>query len=72
MPSSGMLRLGALVRADFSEEPSASLLLIMEALGSSETSVLTKATRRNISEDSILNYLMALKRITFSITPANE
>jgi hypothetical protein len=45
----------ALVRTDISEDRIASVIsLIMEAIGSSETSVLTRATRRHIPEDSIL------------------
>jgi hypothetical protein len=69
MPFSGMLCHVALVRADVSEELSASIIrvtrigelgrtlavtLVMEALNSSETSVLTRATWHNIPEDGIL------------------
>jgi hypothetical protein len=63
MPSAGMLRCVDLVRTDISEEISASIIKVTRigelettlALYSSETSVLTRATRRNISQDGILH-----------------
>jgi hypothetical protein len=72
MPSSGILRNVAIVRADVSEErsvrrllvttnvvPSAPVLvtLMMEVLRSSEIYFLTRATRRNIPEEGILQHV---------------
>jgi hypothetical protein len=48
MASSGMSRRMALVGTDL-------ITLLMEVVRSSETLVLTRATRRNISEDVILH-----------------
>jgi hypothetical protein len=55
MVSSGLLRRVALVRTDVSEEPGASFIGVTK-IGELEleTSVLTRATRRNNPEDTIL------------------
>jgi hypothetical protein len=70
MPSSGMICRVALVRTDVSEDPSASIIKVkiideqilvtlkMEALRSSETSVLTIATRRDFPEDGIPQFML--------------
>jgi hypothetical protein len=74
-----MLRRVALVRTDVSEErvvasvvPSSPILVILmkEALSSSQTSVIARATRRNIPEDTILHshFIIVLSRLTVSIS----
>jgi hypothetical protein len=55
MASSGMLRYVALVRTDVVPSSPILVILMMEAPSSSETSALTRATRRNIPEDAILH-----------------
>jgi hypothetical protein len=52
MPSSGMLRRVALLKTDVSEEFSA---FMSRVTSSSETSLLTRATWRNLPEDGILH-----------------
>jgi hypothetical protein len=82
MASSGMLRRVALVRTDISEElssvhrllvitsvvPSSPILvtLMKEVLSYSETSVPTRATRRNIPEDAILYIFLRLIEVVWS------
>jgi hypothetical protein len=66
MASSGVLRRVVLVRTDVSEELSVPFITVTRSvrkgtLNSSETSVLTRATRRNIPEDAIFRcYLSRL------------
>jgi hypothetical protein len=67
-----MLRRVALVITEVSEELRASIIrvttigLMMEALNSSEKSVLTRTTRRNISEAAVLQVLLTPKYIGIS------
>jgi hypothetical protein len=60
MVSSGKLRRVALVRTDVSEAP-----------GSSETSILTRATRRNIPEDTILQVWLLVRNGASRRRPVN-
>jgi hypothetical protein len=58
-----MLRRVTLLRPDVSEEPGASFIRMKEAPGYSEMSVLTRATRRNNPEDTILHCCFLVFRI---------
>jgi hypothetical protein len=71
MASSRKLRHVALVRTDVSEEASTSIIrAMMEELSSSETSVLTRATQRNIPEDAFfMKSTCSLRACQFCITP---
>jgi hypothetical protein len=61
MPASGMLHRMVLVRTDVSEEHSASIMRV--TLRSSETSDVTRATRRNNPEDTILHINLGLSEV---------
>jgi hypothetical protein len=69
MAYSGMLRRVALVRTDVTANVNTTspiiVTLMMEEQSYSETSVLTRATRRNIPEDAILQYIQSIKEQTY-------
>jgi hypothetical protein len=61
-----------LVRANVVPSSPILVTLIMKALSSSETSVLTRTTRRNIQDDAILYQVFYFLRIYGSLTTDNN
>jgi hypothetical protein len=70
MTSSGMLRRVTLVRTGVSEERSASIIRVTR-IGEVGTSVLARATRRNIPEEGVLQFLLLHAAQTDSGTHAD-
>jgi hypothetical protein len=69
MVSSGLLRRVALQVAACVVPSSPTFVTLMEARGSSETSVLTRATRRNNPEDTILHSHRRENLKSYSVVP---